>query len=1068
MNRQGKERSSVGASLRLDFREFLYIKMPHASTDGPLAKRQKVTSVDNPVKTLSNASRIFAPFRTVGLVSPTAVPFTSIPLGKTSFQITTSVGKSLQTYDLRRGLNLVFVTRPQTPFNITASFAWNKQLLAAWGGSGKGESQGIWLFQRGKKVDELALPSDMTEPITQILVFGTWIVAVATTRIEVFKSATLEHYTTIHTVTASNSGNHITGGITSMPTFLNKIFVGRKDGWVEIWNISTGKLIFTILPPTPDCGSVTCLEPTPALSHMAIAYSEGPLVIINVLTGKRVVEVEAGNPEAPVCSISFRTDGMGAGNDGRKDGVMTTATSATGDVTFWDLNGGGRVMGVLRSAHNPPSQDGGRIRGGVSKVEFLAGQPVIVTSGLDNSLKTWIFDTTPFSPVPRILHSRSGHSGPVNCLQFLPTDFDGPEAGNKWLLSGGRDRSLWGWSLRQDGQSTELSQGNIRKKAKKAGILSASTLAHGPTTTLEDLKASEITCIASSLNRDGGIGAIPGKLPIWLKEHKRQKVTGAEVSGMTGWESVVTAHKNDPYALTWFWGRKRAGRWAFKTGDDTNVSTVAISPCGTFALVGSEGGCIEMHNLQSGVRRQRFPSKLSPEQARQLRLQQLRQADDVAQLQSGTGQKFPPGVGRHTKAVTGIVVDSMNKLIVSCSLDGKIKFWDFLTGTLLEQIDWAPMTAPTACRYHAANNLLAFACNDMSIRIVDMETKKTIREFWGPQDAINDLCFSNDGRWVIAASRDRVVRIWDLPTSHLIDAIRLEKPCTALSMSATGEFLAACVEDEPGVAIWTNKSLFKRIPTRQIAEKEIGLVAAPTVSGEGNQGMLESAYEEDEQDADDAVVAPSVEQLSSELVTLSLVPKSRWQTLLHLDLIKERNKPKEAPKAPEKAPFFLPSTRDAQVQGQKGGSKTAEDGANSRITKLDNARFEELFSSKLRDAATTNNYDEFIEHLKSLSPSSADLELRSLSVGDGDEATNELLLFILALTARLKARKDYELTQAWMTVFLRLHFDVVMESEMLLAALKTWKSHQSQECNRLDDLVGYCSGVVGFLRSPRT
>ena len=111
---------------------------------------------------------------------------------------------------------------------------------------------------------------------------------------------------------------------------------------------------------------------------------------------------------------------------------------------------------------------------------------------------------------------------------------------------------------------------------------------------------------------------------------------------------------------------------------------------------------------------------------------------------------------------------------------------------------------------------------------------------------------------------------------------------------------------------------------------------------------------------------------------------------------------------------------------------------------------------------------DFVDHLKSLSPSSADLELRSLSIGNGEDESNELLHFILALTSQLKARKDYELTQAWMTVFLRLHFDVVMGSEPLLKALGNWKKQQEKECDRLDGLVGYCSGVVSFLRSPRT
>ncbi|CAF3531640.1 hypothetical protein SNK03_011010 [Fusarium graminearum] len=1040
--------------------------MPHNEADHPVVKRQKTVAPANASKSASESSRIFAPFRTVGLVSPTSVPFTSIPLGKTTFQISTSVGRSIQTYDLRRGLNLVFITRPQTPADITATLAWKQQIFAAWGGSTKGEPQGVWIFQRGKKVNELVLPSDLNEPIQQIQVLGTWTIVAALTRIEIFKTATLEHYTTIHTTPASNGGNEITGGIVSMPTFLNKIFVGRKDGWVEIWNVSTAKLIYTILPPGPDCGSVTCLEPSPALSLLAIAYSEGTLIITNVLTDKISLRIEAGSSEAQVKSISFRTDGMGAGSDGRKDGVMATSTAATGDVTFWDLNGGGRVMGVLRSAHNPPSYEGPLVRGGISKVEFLPGQPVVLTSGRDNSLKSWIFDETPFSPIPRILHSRSGHAGPVNCLQFLPTDFEGADAGNKWLLSGGQDRSLWGWSLRRDGQSAELSQGNIRKKAKKIGILATNALSHGPTTTLEDLKAPEITCMASSLNRDGGMGAMPGNQPIWQKSQKK-RAHNAEVSGMTGWESVVTAHKNDSYARTWFWGRKRAGRWAFPTGDDTNVSTVAISPCGTFALVGAESGGIDMYNLQSGNHRQRFPSRLTPAQARQLKMQQLRQADDVVQLHMESTRQFPIGTGKHTKRITGLVVDSMNKTVVSCSLDGKIKFWDFLTGNLLEQIDWAPMTFPTGCRYHPASNLLAFSCDDLSIRVVDMETKRTIREFWGPQGAINDFCFSSDGRWIIAASQDCVIRVWDLPTSHMIDAIRLEKPCKAIAMSVTGDYLAATIENELGVTLWTNKALFKHVPTRQISEKEIGHVSAPTVSGENSNGMLEGAFEGEQAEDEDTVVAPTIEQLSADLTTLSLVPKSRWQTLLHLDLIKERNKPKEAPKAPEKAPFFLPSTTGKDTlmanKEQKGDIENT-----SRVTKLEQARFEQALSSKLRVGAETGNYDEFIEHLKSLSPSSADLELRSLSIGDGDDVPNELLHFIRALTARLKTRRDYELTQAWMTVFLRLHFDLVMENQDLLEALSEWKTYQEKECTRLDGLVGYCSGVVSFLRSPRT
>ena len=896
----------------------------------------------------------------MGLVSPTSVPFASIPQGKTTFQITTSVGRSLQTYDLKRGLHLVFVTRPQTPADITATYAWKEKVFAAWGDPRNGESQGLWAFQRGKKAAELELPADMDQPVRQILVFGSWIIACALTRVEVWKSDTLEHYTTIFSTAARKGDNELTGGVCNMPTYLNKIFVGRADGWVEIWNVSTGKLIYTILPPSPDCGAVTCLEPTPALSLLAIAYSAGPLVIQNVLTDKPVVCLNAGSEEAPVTSISFRSDGLGAGQDGTKDGVMATATSLGGDVTFWDLNKGGRVMGVLRSAHNPPSRTDEAVRGGISKVEFLPGQPVIMTSGLDNSLKSWIFDESPFSPVPRILHVRSGHAAPVSCLQFLPSDFDGAEAGNKWLLSAGKDRSLWNWSLRRDGQSSELSQGNIRKKAKKTGILASASLCHGPTTTLDDLKAPEITCIASSLNRDGGMGAMPGRQLIWDKGNDKLRPSNAELSGMTGWESVVTAHKGDAWARTWFWGRRKAGRWAFKTGDGEPVSTVAITQCGTFALVGSVGGSVDVYNLQSGRHRQRFPSRLTPAQLRQVKMQQLRTLDKIDQLEARGRTSFTPGTGRHTASVTGIVVDPVNRTVISCSLDGKVKLWDFATGNLMDEINWAPMTKIMACRYHPGNDLVAFSCDDNSIRIVDIETRQTIRELWGCQGSINDFCFSNDGRWIVAASKDAVVRVWDLPTSHLIDAFRLEHPCTALAFSATGEYLAGATEGDLGVHIWTNRTLYKHVPARQISDKEIAEVAGPTASGEGGEGMLEAAFEEpaSSDDVDGVVSAPVVDQLSKDMMTLSLVPKSKWQTLLHIDLIKQRNKPKEAPKAPEKAPFFLPSV-GANPLGRDlvkpaGADVVREPGA-SRITQLDRSRAEQLFTAKLLAGATSGD-----------------------------------------------------------------------------------------------------------------
>jgi len=58
------------------------------------------------------------------------------------------------------------------------------------------------------------------------------------------------------------------------------------------------------------------------------------------------------------------------------------------------------------------------------------------------------------------------------------------------------------------------------------------------------------------------------------------------------------------------------------------------------------------------------------------------------------------------------------------------------------------------------------------------------------------------------------------------------------------------------------------------------------------------------------------------LITLSNLPPAHWKNLFHLELVKERNKPTEAPKKPPQAPFFL-QWRD----GLEKSGGTAEDTA---------------------------------------------------------------------------------------------------------------------------------------------
>lgn len=198
------------------------------------------------------------------------------------------------------------------------------------------------------------------------------------------------------------------------------------------------------------------------------------------------------------------------------------------------------------------------------------------------------------------------------------------------------------------------------------------------------------------------------------------------------------------------------------------------------------------------------------------------------------------------------------------------------------------MTAITGLRYNKASELVAFSCDDLSIRVIDLETRKLVREFWGCVGQVNDFIFSNDGRWIIAASMDSVVRVWDLPTAHLVDIFRVSSTCVALSMSSTGEFLATAHAGGIGISLWSNRSLFMPISTKNLDESIIESIGLPATSGEGGAGLIEAAFVEaaEEDESEGPVLA--TEQLSQDMITLSLVPKSRWQALIHLDTIRVR------------------------------------------------------------------------------------------------------------------------------------------------------------------------------------
>lgn len=97
---------------------------------------------------------------------------------------------------------------------------------------------------------------------------------------------------------------------------------------------------------------------------------------------------------------------------------------------------------------------------------------------------------------------------------------------------------------------------------------------------------------------------------------------------------------------------------------------------------------------------------------------------------------------------------------------------------------------------------MATVADDMVIRLFDITSLRLVRKFEGHTDRVNDICFSEDGKWLFTSSMDGSLRIWDVVLARQIDAVHVDIPITSLSLSPTMDILATSHVDQNGIYLW--------------------------------------------------------------------------------------------------------------------------------------------------------------------------------------------------------------------------------------------------------------------------
>ncbi|KAF8077591.1 Utp21 specific WD40 associated putative domain-containing protein [Lyophyllum atratum] len=919
--------------------------------------------------------RLFVPFRALGLIT-NYVPFvlqTRSHKGATEgprLHLLTCLGRAWALWEGGK-MGLLFVG-PDAPEQIS-SLAMDGD--AVWAAAGPHAIKYI----RGKEI--LRVTNPLGTALSFITIFGSQLLALTEDGGRLLLWDTKEG--------ALDSTIEFEAGFTATSilhpaTYLNKILVSSSQGVLQLWNVRSQMCIHKIplhrLQSTvpvnqmgavdPSC-AITALVQSPAVDVVGIGFASGEISVYDVRADERLMRMfmDGGGIRA----LGFRSDGHP---------ILASASSA-GHIALWDLNSGGRLLHMIRGAHD----------GAISAVEWVPGQPVLITSGEDNSVKQWLFDSP--TAAPRLLKFRSGHHAPPHLIRYYGSD-------GKQLLTASRDRSLRCTSVVRDSRSFEMSQGSLAKKATSLSIPLAS------------LKFPPVTSISYSSAR------------------------------AKDWDDILTGHSEETFARSWTMLNKRLGKYSFGFSDVAkskakehaplgSVKAVCMTACGNFGLASSSTGAIHMWNMQSGIQRKTFNVGPCPPEA--------------AQRSQSTKKK--------ERSITGLATDALNRTVIASTLDGTINFFDFQT-TKLEHTLVLPSNAVSVL-LHSDNGLLAVVCDDMVVRIVDIETRRIVRELGGFRGRILDITFSPDSRWLVTSSLDSIIRTFDIPTGRLIDAFRTPSVATSISFSPTNDFLATAHVDSVGVFLWANRAQYAEVSFQSVTDDDLSDVNLPSMQGVAEDDALNALSALTVTDAPvDVFSTPP--QLDGELITLTLLPRARWQTLLNLEVIHQRNKPKEPPKAPEKAPFFLPTLPGVEQRFAPAEAKTPDPKKPTRRLEKVAGTLESVFYQKLMADARGGDYETFFKFAKSLSPAALDLEVRSLVT------LESLEFFINALTRRLLSHRDFEAVQALQSVLLNIHGEVVVENQELQGALELLLTVQRTESQRVLDLIASSLGTLSFVR----
>lgn len=270
-----------------------------------------------------------------------------------------------------------------------------------------------------------------------------------------------------------------------------------------------------------------------------------------------------------------------------------------------------------------------------------------------------------------------------------------------------------------------------------------------------------------------------------------------------------------------------------------------------------------------------------------------------------------------------------------------------------------------------------------------------------------------------------------------------------MTFSPTGSYLATAHADRLGIYLWFNKTLYTHISLRPITEED--QIVEPLPLTGINQDSFPCTIDNDN---DEYVSKDQIENT----ITMSGFNDARWQNILNLDAVKNRNKPLQPPKVPAAAPFFLPTVDSVNFQFDVESILSKTDSHNKIIPKT---LMQTAFTRQLMKAQTLDDYLALFNQLKLMGPSALNYEVRCLSPQAGGNL--ELMVKFLKLLKQVsKNNKDFELSQSYLGVFLKYNGCALVQNSEVIDILEQFSIDNPWQ--QLQDDFFLCLSIVDYMK----